>query len=204
MSTNVTVSGIQSLCSQFNAMLTSLLRTFFRSEISMMVAKVYIPVLFPLTFLICLVAVGLDQWFQFPVLFAEPVNFIVAGVTFVSGGLLWLWTYEQLSRMGEGSPSPTAGRTMKLVTTGIYAYSRNPSLFGKLLGFLAVGFALNSMAFCFLLTPLLLTGSLIEKVWRQEPQLVEIFGDDYIEYQKNVPLFIPWTYFFKRNKGLKS
>ena len=75
---------------------------------------------------------------------------------------------------------------MKLVTTGIYAYSRNPSLFGKLLGFLAVGFALNSMAFCFILTHYLLTGSLIEKVWRQEPQLVGIFDDDYIEYQ-NVP-----------------
>lgn len=185
-------------------MLISLLRTFFRSEISMMVSKVYIPVLFPLTFLICLLAVGLDQWLEFPALFSTPTNFIIAGITFVSGGFLWVWTYEQLSRLGEGSPSPTAGRTMKLVTTGIYAYSRNPSLFGKLLGFLAVGFALNSMAFCFVLTPLLLTGSLVEKVWRQEPQLVEIFGKDYIEYQQNVPLFIPWTYFFKRNKNLKS
>jgi protein-S-isoprenylcysteine O-methyltransferase Ste14 len=42
------------------------------------------------------------------------------------------------------------------------------------------------------LVPLLLTGSLIEKVWRQEPQLVEIFGDDYIKYRDEVPLFIPW------------
>ena len=185
-------------------MLTSLLRTFFRSEISMMVAKVYVPVLFPLTFLICLVAIGLDQILGLPALFSHPTNFLIAGITFFSGAFLWLWTYEQLSRLGEGSPSPTAGRTMKLVTTGIYAYSRNPSLFGKLLGFLAVGFALNSMAFCFILTPLLLIGSLIEKVWRQEPQLIEIFGDDYIEYQKNVPLFIPWTYFFRRDNSLKS
>jgi protein-S-isoprenylcysteine O-methyltransferase Ste14 len=71
--------------------------------------------------------------------------------------------------LGEGSPSPTAGRTEKLVTSGIYAYSRNPSLFGKLLGFIAVGLALNSITFCFILTPLLLTGSLLEKIWRQEP-----------------------------------
>jgi len=63
-----------------------------------------------------------------------------------------------------------------------------------------VGFALNSMAFCFILTPLLLTGSLIEKVWRQEPQLVEIFGDEYLQYQKEVPLFIPWTYFFRKKQ----
>ncbi len=181
-------------------MLTSLLRTFFRSEISMMVAKVYIPVLFPLTFLICLLAVFVDQTLGLSPLFPAPANLIIAGVTFVTGAFLWLWTYEQLSRLGEGSPSPTAGRTMKLVRTGIYAYSRNPSLFGKLLGFLAVGFALNSMAFCFILTPLLLTGSLIEKVWRQEPQLVEIFGDEYLQYQKEVPLFIPWTYFFRKKQ----
>ena len=181
-------------------MLLSLLNTFFRSEISTMVAKVYIPVLFPLTFLICLVAVGVDQALGLSALFEEPTNWIVAVISFVTGALLWLWTYEQLSRLGEGSPSPTAGRTMKLVKTGIYQYSRNPSLFGKLLGFLAVGFALNSMAFVFILTPLLLTGSLIEKVWRQEPQLVEIFGDEYIQYQKEVPLFLPWTFFFPRNK----
>ena len=67
-----------------------------------------------------------------------------------------------------------------------------------------MGFALNSMSFCLILTPLLLTGSLIEKVWRQEPQLVEIFGDEYIQYQKEVPLFIPWTYFFPRRKTNES
>lgn len=166
-----------------------------------MVAKVYIPVLFPLTFLICLLSVSVDKWFGFPELFPTPTNFIIAGFTFVTGVFLWLWTYEQLSRLGEGSPSPTAGRTMKLVRTGIYAYSRNPSLFGKLLGFLAVGFALNSMAFCIVLTPLLLTGSLIEKVWRQEPQLVEIFGEEYLEYQREVPLFIPWTFFFRKKSS---
>ena len=185
-------------------MLLSLLNTFFRSEISTMVAKVYIPVLFPLTFLICLLSVALDKALGLPVLFNTPFNFIVAGISFVTGVILWLWTYEQLSRLGEGSPSPTAGRTMKLVRTGIYKYSRNPSLFGKLLGFLAVGFALNSVSFCAILTPLLLTGSLVEKVWRQEPQLVEIFGDEYVQYQKEVPLFLPWTFFFPRNKPNES
>ena len=145
-------------------MLTSLLRTFFRSEISMMVAKVYIPVLFPLTFLICLVAVGVDQWLQLPTLFTAPTNFIIAGTTFITGGLLWLWTYEQLSRLGEGSPSPTAGRTMKLVTTGIYAYSRNPSLFGKLLGFFGGWICTQLYGILFHThSTMLLTGSLDRK-----------------------------------------
>jgi protein-S-isoprenylcysteine O-methyltransferase Ste14 len=79
-----------------------------------------------------------------------------------------------------------------LARTGIYAHSRNPSVFGKLFGVLSVGFALNSASFCFILVPLLLAGSLVEKVVRQEPQLVEVFGEEYERYRKEVPLFIPW------------
>jgi protein-S-isoprenylcysteine O-methyltransferase Ste14 len=29
-------------------------------------------------------------------------------------------------------------------------------------------------------------------VVRQEPQLVEVFGEEYERYRKEVPLFIPW------------
>ena len=179
-------------------MLVSLVKTFFRSHISEMVAKVYIPTLFPLTFLICLLAIFLDSSLGFTAFIPEPLNYWLAGFVFTVGVTLWLWVYEQLSRIGEGSPSPTAGRTMKLVTTGIYSYSRNPSLFGKLLGFFSVGLALNSTSFCFILTPALLAGSLIEKVWRQEPQLVEMFGKDYEQYRDQVPLFIPWKILARR------
>ena len=164
-----------------------------------MVTKVYIPILFPLTFLIALTAVTLDGLLGFEGGFLpSPANFIVAGVSFVVGLVAWLWTYEQLTVRGEGSPSPTAGRTLKLVRTGIYAHCRNPSLYGKTLGVLAVGLALNSFSFCFILVPLLLTGSLAEKVIRQEPQLVEVFGEEYTRYREEVPLFIPWKIFLPR------
>ena len=73
------------------------------------------------------------------------------------------------------------------------------------MGVLAVGFALNSTSFVFILVPALLTGSLIEKVWRQEPQLVEIFGEEYENYRKEVPLFFPWKIlFFGKHKSVKS
>ena len=164
-----------------------------------MVFKVYIPILFPLTFLICLFSKFIDSQLGFAAgLITEPYNFITAGIVFVIGVIFWLWTYEQLSRLGEGSPSPVAGRTLKLVRSGIYAHSRNPSIFGKLLGFIAVGIALNSFSFCFILAPLLLTGSLVEKVWRQEPQLVEVFGAEYEQYRKEVPLFFPWKLFLSK------
>ena len=173
-----------------------------RPSILLMVAKVYIPVLFPLTFGLCLIAMQLDKLLGFGEGFIpSPHHLTIAGGTFVFGVIAWLSTYEQLSRIGEGSPSPTAGRTTRLVRTGWYAHSRNPSLFGKTLGVLAVGFLLNSVSFCFILIPVLLTGSLVEKVWRQEPQLVEVFGEEYERYRKEVPLFIPWRLVMGRSKA---
>ena len=190
------------------ASVRSVLNVAFSPPILLMVAKVYIPVLFPATFLIALASVKLDgvlagatglTLFE-AFLPGAPVNYAIAAVTFVIGLVSWLLTYEQLVNKGEGSPSPTAGRTRKLVVNGIYAYCRNPSVWGKLIGVLAVGFALNSFSFCFILIPVLLAISLVEKVWRQEPQLVEVFGDDYLQYQEQVPLFVPWGLIFPSRK----
>jgi protein-S-isoprenylcysteine O-methyltransferase Ste14 len=181
------------------------IRVGFSSPILLMVSKVYIPVLFPLTFLIALSALWLDGVLGFESGFLpEPTHYWIAATTFVVGAILWLVTYAQLVTHGKGSPSPTAGRTIHLVQTGIYAYSRNPSLFGKLLGVLAVGFALNSLSFCLILVPLLLTGSLFEKVLRQEPQLIDLFGAEYIRYRTQVPLFLPWGLLFPSKKAKVS
>ncbi len=182
--------------------MTALIRAGLRPSILLMVAKVYIPVLFPLTFGLCLIAVRIDQALGMGDGFISvPHNLIAAGATFILGVVAWLSTYEQLSRVGEGSPSPTAGRTTRLVRSGWYAHSRNPSLFGKTLGILAVGLMLNSVSFCFILIPVLLAGSLVEKLWRQEPQLVDVFGEEYLRYRREVPLFIPWKLFLGRGKS---
>jgi len=160
-------------------------------ELYEMVLRIYLPILFPLTFLIVLGALWLDSALSWTRLLPEPLHLLAAALSFGLGAWLWLYTYQQLVYGGEGSPSPAIKRTQKLVTWGIYARCRNPSIHGKLLGVLAVGFVINSPSFCLILVPLLLAGSLIEKVWRQEPVLIEIFGDEYLAYRKRVPLFIP-------------
>ncbi len=181
-------------------MVAGAFRVVLTPQISLMVTKVYIPFLFPLTFFIAMAALATDELIGMKAGFLPaPVNFYVAAGFFVAGLLVLGITYAELVFEGAGSPSPTAGRTTRLVRSGIYQYCRNPSVHGKLLGFLAVGIALNSTAFVFILAPLLLAGSLYEKVWRQEPQLVDIFGDEYVKYQNEVPLFIPWGLI-----GLKS
>ena len=99
---------------------------------------------------------------------------------------------------GEGSPSPTAVGHLKLVRTGIYAHSRNPSLYGKTLGVLAVGFASISSASASSSSHCCSPAPSIEKVIRQEPQLVDVFGEEYERYRREVPLFIPWKIFLPR------
>ncbi|MDP2306196.1 MAG: isoprenylcysteine carboxylmethyltransferase family protein [Pseudomonadota bacterium] len=181
--------------------LTRSVRVAMTPQILLMVSKVYIPVLFPVTFLIALASLNLDRALGLADGFLPtPLKWYVAAASLIAGLLVVGITYAELVFRGEGSPSPTAGRTMKLVRTGIYAYCRNPSVIGKTLGVLAVGFALNSFAFCFVLVPILLALSLVEKVVRQEPQLIEIFGDDYRQYCKEVPLFIPWKLIGFRRK----
>jgi len=134
-----------------------------------MVAKVYVPVLFPLTFLIAWLAVGLDRWLGWDGGFlGSPVRWIAAATSLAVG----------LTVVG-------------LVVSGLYAHCRNPSVWGKLAGVLSVGFALDSPSFCFLLMPVALGISLVEKVVRQEPKLVAVFGKDYEAYRSHVPLFIP-------------
>lgn len=179
------------------ASLAGIFQVALSRPILLMVGKVYIPVLFPLTFLISLCAVALDAALGWGPFLPVPANYGIAAASLVAGLIIVGISYAELVVRGEGSPSPTAGRTIKLVRTGIYAYSRNPSVHGKLLGVLSVGFVLNSPTFCFVLVPLLLTGSLVEKVVRQEPQLVAIFGAEYETYRREVPLFFPWKLLFR-------
>lgn len=169
------------------------LRVLLTPQILQLLAKVYVPVLFPLTFLIVLLGLAVDRWLGFPEpMVASPLNWVVGGLLFFAGAALWVIAYAAIVFQGQGSPSPTAGRTQQLVTTGIYSLCRYPSVHAKFLGVLGLGVALDSWTFTFLLCPLLLAGSLIEKLWRQEPQNHAVFGDDWLRYRERVPFFIPW------------
>lgn len=178
----------------------SLRKTFaalLTPQILLMVAKVYLPVLFPLTFLIVLLGLALDRWLverlDLPAsLLPPPWNLLVGAVLFAAGFAIWLTAYAALVFEGKGSPAPVAGRTQQLVTTGIYSFCRYPSVHGKFLGVLGLGVALGSWSFTLILCPVLLAGSLVEKLWRQEPQNEAVFGEAWVGYRARVPFFIPW------------
>jgi len=79
----------------------------------------------------------------------------------------------------------------KLVTHGIYAYSRHPSYFGwfwwavcmpVMLGnpLCIIGYALKAHMF------------FVDRIEMEEETLIEFFGQDYINYRNTVPVGIPF------------
>lgn len=83
------------------------------------------------------------------------------------------------------------GRTEPFVPTGPYAYVRSPMYFGILLGVLGLSVAVSSL-------PLLFWGGVLA-VWYavflipfEERELEALFGASYRDYQRQVPMLVPY------------
>ncbi|HVP21779.1 MAG TPA: isoprenylcysteine carboxylmethyltransferase family protein [Anaerolineaceae bacterium] len=124
--------------------------------------------------------------------FIFPLNLIpiITGLLFILAGLILLYqTISLFARVGNGTLAPW-DPTESLVSQGIYRYVRNPMITG---------------VFSILLGEAILTGSQTILVWFvvfvlinlvyipyiEEPGLVRRFGEDYKEYCRRVPRWIP-------------
>ncbi|UTR10418.1 isoprenylcysteine carboxylmethyltransferase family protein [Evansella sp. LMS18] len=127
-----------------------------------------------------------------------PLSILImlVGIGFLLGGLtLVALTIAQFASRGKGTLAPW-DPPKKLVVSGPYRYTRNPMISGVVL---------------ILLGEVIISGSLPLSVWfvlftsvnysyfiiGEEPQLSKKFGEDYLEYKRNVPRLIPrrtpWT-----------
>jgi protein-S-isoprenylcysteine O-methyltransferase Ste14 len=115
---------------------------------------------------------------------------VLLGVALIGAGLaLWAWTVRLFARVGKGTLAPW-DPTRRLVVQGPYRYVRNPMISGViaiLLGEAAVfgrpsmliwlaAFAVINHAYFILV---------------EEPGLIRRFGEEYREYKRNVPRWIP-------------
>ena len=71
----------------------------------------------------------------------------------VTGAFLTLWAIAQFVNVN-GLPVTVIFPPSRLVTTGLYSYTRNPMLLGVFIGMLGLGFVINSVSFVFIFLPL--------------------------------------------------
>jgi len=82
----------------------------------------------------------------------------------------------------------------KLITTGIYAKSRNPMFFGYTVILIGMGILLRSISILVIFVPAFIVFDLIW-IKLEEKNIREKFGNKYANYQNSTPFFIPNHFF---------
>lgn len=115
---------------------------------------------------------------------------VLAGAVLMGHGLYYLSiTISLFINIGKGTLAPWSP-TNKLVMIGPYRFVRNPMISGVLMTLLgeAVAFGSSGIFIWFLL--FLLVNHLYF-IYSEEPGLARRFGEEYLEYKRNVPRWIP-------------
>ncbi len=130
--------------------------------------------------IVCLFHIPWSLSAIFPYGILPGVILIITGAWIISRGIKGL-------RLSHGIAGQDKGDT--LVTTGIFAYTRNPMYFGAIL--LILGWFLAS-AFTFILISTILFSIVFFIVAKsEEKQLEQKYGKKYRSYKRKVPLFFP-------------
>ena len=80
-------------------------------------------------------------------------------------------------------------KATKLITDGIYKFSRNPMYLGLLLVLLGISFMINIIG-GFLLIPLFILYLNLFQIIPEENAMVDLFKDEFLDYKKNVRRWI--------------
>ena len=96
---------------------------------------------------------------------------------------------------GKGTLAPWS-LTRKLIIGGIYGYVRNPMIMGVMTVLIGESIAIISLNI-FIWTIMFFVINNFYFILYEEPNLAKRFGDEYREYKRNVPRWIPRTTPFK-------
>ena len=115
--------------------------------------------------------------------------FLIGFLIMLAGLTLIAKTVSALTRIGDGTLAPWSP-TKKLVTIGIYGFVRNPMILGVLT--VLIGESLSILSTQIFNWAIIFF--IINNIWfflYEEPNLEKKFGDEYREYKKEVPRWIP-------------
>ncbi len=141
------------------------------------------------TALFVFAAIIVDKLLHFPPLAPEGVRLPLSIPVMVIGIAVTAWSAFHFLKV-KGTPVPF-NPPPQVVKTGPYRYARNPMLTGVFLFLFGVGFGINSVSLVFLFTPLFVLINVWELKQIEEPELMKRLGDEYIEYRRKTPMFLP-------------
>jgi len=141
------------------------------------------------TALFVVLALQLDKLLKLPKLFIQPLNIILSLPIFSIALFLMGWSVLYFLKV-KGTPVPF-NPPPSLVTTGPYAYVRNPMLTGVFALLFGFGILFGSLSVIFIFTPLFILVNVWELKAIEEPELVKRLGEEYVEYRKRTPMFFP-------------
>lgn len=146
-------------------------------------------VLLPSVFL-TLAEVVAQIWPAAEIAALHPAPRVAGFVLLLAGGVLFAWT-NVLFHRGNGTLHPNDGPT-RLVTTGPYAWTRNPMIIGVMLILGGAATLLGSWTLVGYLA-LFMIAKNIYIAKHEEPTLRESFGSLYHHYLEQVPRrWLPW------------
>ncbi len=140
-------------------------------------------------FFILFVSYSIDQLLPLPNFNYGTINSVL-GLVFMGVGWFFAnWTVKVQFTIGRGTPIPLVA-TQKLLTTGPYAYCRNPMAFGTDLFYIGMAIWLGSIS-AVVLSLIYPVGILIYIKVIEEKELENRFGFEYSEYKRKTPFLIP-------------
>ena len=119
----------------------------------------------------------------------KPIPAIVCGVTSLVAGLvltlIGVLEFKSIKRMSGLDAS-------RLITSGVYRWSRNPQFLGAYLSFLGISLAGRS-GYALLLSAIAIAYCHYYIVKVEEPHLERVFGEEYRVYKSRVPRYF-WRF----------
>jgi len=131
----------------------------------------------------------LDRLLGITNIFPRPLSIILASPFFSFALFLIGWSVLYFLR-AKGTPVPS-NPPPQLVTTGPYAYVRNPMLTGVFALLFGFSILFGSASLLVIFTPLFIFINVWELKAIEEPELLKRLDQDYIEYRKRTPMFFP-------------
>lgn len=148
----------------------------------------FLKILTVFTLLFILIPIGITLLLHLPwyLSFIYPFG-IVIGLIFVITGVFIV--YRSIKDLRLKYSYEGYEKSDGLITTGIYAYTRNPMYFGATI--MILGWFLILPFTFILISEILFTTLFYFTAKYEEKQLLNNYGRKYLAYKRKVPLFIP-------------